>query len=419
MKWDAPDGHEQDVTLTLEVKESSAGPTICTQTIELRTIRPYIVRVKFVDDFWDEEQHIPENGGEDEPEFDSIAGKNGPVCYVRHRGMQVELDLAGDVNSDAKNHLKKRTRIKVTAKALYDGNTENQFNEDAIDDNTEDWTNRDYDTVSIESGDNVPDEIAEYEDFRIQWTFKVKDSSQNWIVAYEETSACGYSQETIHKESAGIRTYGLYLTYAPHKFSDENEFKKLILDYACNWADGNNQKEPVITDLLSNGFDSHYTWVGDCYELASDFVRLSRTLGIQAQMHFWGASGYTTTTWNEPPYNPFAIGDMLAMRTVNITPVGCAAGRRTWGFHQWSSANGKTRDPSTGGTFNGDWGDYEDHLFETATPPGGYLRVTAVDAAGNPTAAVWDANRPGQTQGCEANATSGSGKLWDWRGPDR
>lgn len=421
VKWDAPDGHEQDIELSLEIKESTSGPTICAKTADLKTIRPYIIRVKFVDDFWDEEQHLLENGSESDPEFDATTGTKGPVCYVRDRGMQVELDLAGDENNDSDNDLTERTEIKVTAKAVYDGGTENEFNEDFIDDDTEDWSTEDYSTVDIESDDNVPNEVAEYEDFEMRWAFKVKDSSGNWIVAYEDTAGCGYSQKTEHKETSGGKTYGLYLTYDGHKFDDDADFKKLILDYACNWSDGQNNKEPIITDLLNNGFNAHYTWVGDCFKLASDFVRLCRTLGINAGTRFWGASNYTTATWNEPPYNTtWAVDDMLAMRTIHITPVGSTgSARHEWGFHQWAEANSKTRDPSAASTFDGGWGAYEDYLFETADPPGGYWRVTSVDATGNPTAAQWEANHPGRTYGCEPNGVYGSGKFWSWRGPDR
>jgi hypothetical protein len=425
VKWDAPDGHEQDVTLTLEVKESASGPTICTETVELKTIRPYVVGVKFVDDwiwpFPGNEQQIAD--GRD-PEYDAtpdaVGGvKSYPVCYEKDTDLQVEVDLGGDIDDDGDNHLKKKTQIKVAGKLYYDGAEKGDLDEDSIDDDTEDWSTADYSTVDMHTGANFPDEVTEFEDFKMRWIFKVKDSSGNWVVAYEDTAGCGYSHETEHKETAGGRTFGLYLIYDDHEFANDADFRKLPLDYGCEWADGKNTKETIITDLLSNGFVAHYTWVGDCYRLASDFVRLCRTLGISADTHFWGASAYTTTTWNEAPYDPFAVDDMLGMRTINITPVGGALGSHVWGFHQWAFANGKTRDPSAGTTFAGDWEDYEDHLFETTDPPGGYRRVTAVDLLGNPTAAVWEGNQPGRTDGCEPNGTFGSGRFWDWRGPDR
>ncbi len=101
VKFDAPDGHEQNVTLTLEIKENAGGNAFHTETVDLKTIRPYLIRVKFVND-----QHIPGNCSVNEPEFDATQTpvRNGPICYVRDSSMQVELDIAGNKTDDSDNN---------------------------------------------------------------------------------------------------------------------------------------------------------------------------------------------------------------------------------------------------------------------------------------------------------------------------
>ena len=119
VKWDAPDGHQQSVTLKLEIKTSAYGTIVCTETVELMTVQPSVVRVRFVDDFWNEEQQISNEGGGGDPEFDAISGMKYPVCYVMKRGMQVQVDLAGQKDNDSVNNLTKKTEIRISATAVY------------------------------------------------------------------------------------------------------------------------------------------------------------------------------------------------------------------------------------------------------------------------------------------------------------
>ena len=166
VKWDAPSEKKNDIKITLSVLESPGGPLICKVPIDLTTIRPYVVRLKFVDDFWNEEQHIHYDESdlyfdpyvpvdEDDPEYDQIVERSYAVCYVMKRGMQVEVDLAGDHKNDGINNLTMKTRIKIKAVAEYAQN-KNEFTEDEIDENTKYWHLKDYEVVEIESYDNIP-----------------------------------------------------------------------------------------------------------------------------------------------------------------------------------------------------------------------------------------------------------------------
>lgn len=406
VKWDAPDGHQQSVTLKLEIKTSAYGTIVCTETVELMTVRPYVVRVKFVDDFWNEEQQISDGG---DPEFDAVAGKSYPVCYVMKRGMQVQVDLAGQKDNDSVNNLTKKTEIRISATAVY-GGIENKFDEDSMDEKTEDWSAKDYDTVEIESDDNVPDKVTEYEDFEMHWTIKVKNSSGAWIPAYKR-SGRDYSQMTEHYEpGTGGKNYGLYLIYDVQKCVTLTAFKKEVLDYACNWANGKNEEESIITDLLANGFSAHYVYNLDCRNLSSDFVHLCRNLGIVAETHFWGNSSFNSN--GSAQLRRWEINDMLNMASMPISTVGNPGTQRwVWSFHQWASANGKTRDPSAGKSFDGDWREYEDFIFEKRDPPGGYERVMSLIST------WWDPNQPGQSTGCESHGVSGPGMFSGWSGP--
>lgn len=395
VKWDAPDGHEQDVTLTLEVKPSASGAAICTEIVELRTIRPYVVRVKFVDDFWNEEQQIADNGSETDPEFDATTGKSGPVCYVMHRGMQTQVDIAGEKDDDSVNNLKKKTPIKLSAKAAY-GGIENQFDEDSMDDNTENWSAEDYSTVEIESADNVPEKVTEYEDFEMHWTFKVKNSSGSWITAYEEET--GYSQKTVHKETAGGKTYGLYLTYDVHQFDDDADFKKLILDYACNWADGKNTPNDIRNDIISNGFGT-YVYDYNCHILSASFVRACLTVGLEAKQHVWTrpqswlAGMGALAELYDGPNATWSDDDTYLMKSY---PIGGTA--YEWTFHAWAESDSVIYDPSAeaaggdGTPSSGSWGAYEDDCFDD------YRYIT--DASATPMAlSGWVDNPAGHSSG--------------------
>jgi len=391
VKWDAPDGHEQNITLTLEVKIGES--IVCTDTVELKTIRPYVVRVKFVDDFWNEEQQISDGG---DPEFDAISGKNFPVCYVMHRGMQVQVDLAGSKTDESVNNLTRQTKIRIRAKAKY-GGIENQFDDDSADENTENWSTSDFNTVEIESDDNVPNMVREYEDFEMQWTFEVKNSSSEWISSYQEET--NYSQKTIHKESAGGKTYGLYLIYDVHKFSDDSYFKKLTLDYACHWADGKSLTKNILQAEL-DGFNTDYQYVagGNCYYLSKDFCNVSKCLGIDATMHRWNA------------VNDGRVGYMKVMYPNQFDPCGATSwtdfknwfgdGSNSsfhgWSFHAFTEADGAIYDPSAHTKQTGTWRKYEDICFDKYSRCEKLLPLSSY---------IWDKNKPGQSKGCEARAT--------------
>jgi hypothetical protein len=395
--WDAPDDHLKDITLTLEVKASAGAPVLCTETVDLRTVRPYVIRVKFEDDTWffNEEQQIADGN---DPEYD--AGVAYPVCYRKNTGMQLEADVAGDKTNNSINDLIKKTKIKVTAEAVYGGIT-NPYDEDTVDGDTEDWSGSNF-PIDIESDNAVPDEVAEYEDFEMHWTFKVKNSSGNWVTAYEEQT--GYSQKTIHKQTAGGKTYGLYITYASEKFSNNSEFRKLPLDYACTWTAGQNAPDDIRSDLMTNGFVAHYAWNYQCHLLASDFVRMCKSLGIQGSLHNWASNA-------SPPPRPANAGDMCYQRTVAFDPVGGinGYGQYEWSWHQWAESGGDQYDPSANAIHAGGWGGYEDAAFSD------YYRC--VTGPPTPTYA-WEANQPGQSQGCESRGIHSKPAMEPWYGPN-
>lgn len=176
-----------------------------------------------------------------------------------------------------------------------------------------------------------------------------------------------------------------------------------ILDYACTWANGATTKEGVCSNILSNGYSNHYTWNGDCMMLASDFVRLVNTQGINGSQHYWGSLG---------SYG--AIGDMAYQRTKVIDPVGAAWGNQAidWSWHQWAEAEGAQRDPSAAASVVGNWGVYEDYLF--------WKYKEIIDD--NPYDWNWVNNQVGQILGCEAPGHrnyNSNPTLYPWRGPDR
>ncbi len=417
VKWDAPDGHKTDVTLTLEIMGSDAGPVIRTKKVKLKTIRPYVVRVRFVDDtyFFDEEQQIADGAGaEANPEFDAIAGKNSPVCYIMKCGMETEVDVAGDKTSDSTNNLSVKTPIRITTVATY-GGISNKFDETTFEDNTDKWSTEDYDEISLESDDNLPKKVFEYEDFEMHWTFKVKRSSGDWVNAYEEET--GYSQKTEHKETAGGRTYGLYTIYDDHKFNDDADFKKLTLDYACKWAKGESSENPILNAILSLGFEGeyHYTTGGNCWYLAKEFDHASKALGIESKLHKWSRLA-----------TPSNIGDMVTMYPNRFEPVGpltwalwqASAGdgslwHHGWGYHEWVEANGIIFDPSAGVKQPGSWGKYEDKCFDHY-----YKLKTAAPLL----TFEEQKNQKGQSVGCESDShrIHIDGDTWpipDFKGP--
>jgi hypothetical protein len=176
-----------------------------------------------------------------------------------------------------------------------------------------------------------------------------------------------------------------------------------ILDYACTWASGTTTSSGVCSDILSNGFGNHYTWNMDCHRLASDFVRLVSTQGINASQHRWASKG---------GYG--VIDDMAYQKTNVIDPVGAiwGSGQIDWSWHQWAEADGAQRDAAAAVSLPGSWGVYEDHLFAQ------YKKI----ANNAPYTYQWMANQNGQSMGCEAPAHrdyNSNPTLHNWRGPDR
>ena len=176
-----------------------------------------------------------------------------------------------------------------------------------------------------------------------------------------------------------------------------------ILDYACTWANGATTKEKVCTDMLTNGFSNHYTWDMDCHRLASDFVSLVSTQGINASQHRWASKGHYGI-----------VGDMAYQRTKAIDPVGPSWGYQQidWSWHQWAQAEGAQRDAAAAVSLTGNWGAYEDDLFAE------YKKIEKT----SPYEYKWMNNQPGQSLGCEALAHrtyTSSPSLYPWRGPDR
>ena len=398
VKFDAPDGHEQNVTLTLEIKENVNGTAFHTETVDLKTIRPYVIRVKFVDDtsFFDDEQHLLENGSENDPEYDAKAGKNCPICYIRNCFMKVELDIAGNKTDDSGNNLTKKTEIKVTGLASYDNWTGIDFETTIIDDNTENWVLKDYhgqNIIALAANLRLNDEVAEYEDFKMLWSFKVKNSSGQWVLAYEETQGLDYSHETEHKETGSYITYGMYLINSYNKFTLPADFKKLTLEYACGWAEGQNSENDILQDILNcMKYTYHYTTLGNCWWLAKDFDHACKALGINSKLHRWEGNGSS-------------IGDMYKMYPYEFSPIGpltweewrAAAGNGEgqndgWIYHVFVEADGDIYDPSAGVKNAGSWLNYETDCFKK------YSRIIQTD----PRVIEWEDNQPGISLGCES-----------------
>ena len=177
-----------------------------------------------------------------------------------------------------------------------------------------------------------------------------------------------------------------------------------ILEYASSWASGKSDANSICIDILSNGFNAHYTWNMDCHMLSSDFVRLVTSLGISASLHRWSSKNQN-------------IGDMCYQRTKSIDPVGptWGQGQIEWAWHQWAEAASSQRDPSANTSLPGGWGGYEDNLFTQYLEKIGSYQYQ------------WVANQSGQSSGCEApehryyyySSSAPWTLLYDWRGPDR
>ena len=245
VKWNA-DAAEDVGTITLAVKTAAKGTTIRSLPIKLRDVRPYVVLVKFEDDNWAGYEEDIADGAEFQ--YDAITAPHttmrAPVCYVMGHNMQVEFDVAGSEKDETVNGLSAATEIEIVPMARYGGGTKSlTFKEKTIDGSrTTDWSQDDTSELESETSGAagiVGNEVIEYEDFAMEWQFKVQNSAGAWVDAWPEP---GY-QTTIICETSGDRNYGVYLIYAKHKCADA-QFKKAYLDDAVLWA----RKNPVSDD---------------------------------------------------------------------------------------------------------------------------------------------------------------------------
>jgi hypothetical protein len=259
---------------------------------------------------------------------------------------------------------------------------------------------------------NLPDVVVEYEDFVIEWTFKVMNSSGDWVAAYTEDGQA-HSQGTHHLEiHPGDRDYGLFVTYDTHKFANAADFIKDTLAYACEYARGENSPDPMRQALMDNGFpasgSSTYQYLdgGNCHILASAYARMCQSLGIVASLRRWSAATDDTV-----------VGNCVRMYPKEFDPAGSMtwAGFQSsfptgWGWHQWVESGGKQYDPSAGRVLTGNWGAYEDECFsnDPGNPNHNYYKI--VDP---PPTAVWVAGESGREQGC----TDSEPTLEPWRAP--
>jgi hypothetical protein len=236
----------------------------------------------------------------------------------------------------------------------------------------------------------VPSSIGKY-DFNWNWTITAIPCNTSAYVANTVTNTTHHCCYVLYDEPQ-----------AP-----EASPKTDILDYACEWAYGSTTENQVCTNILSNGFNQHYTWDYQCHKLASDFVRLVSSLGITAYLHRWA---------RKDPYYA-SEGQMIAQKTIVFDPVGPTHGNRDfyWSFHQWAEAASYQRDPSANKSVAGNWGAYEDYVYAE------YEKVISQYPYSE-----WVNNQDGQSSGCEAPGNrdyyeypGSDWILYTWMGPSR
>ena len=195
----------------------------------------------------------------------------------------------------------------------------------------------------------------------------------------------------------------LYVTLAD-PVSPEQKPHIGILDFACRWGVNANTEGMMASKLLLNGFRRHYIWNFDCHRLASDFVRMSASVGIPGRLHRWSSKF-------SPDDSGATVGSMVYQRTRAIDPVGgLYNGVVEWSWHQWAEVASSQCDPSAAVLMAGSWGTYEDYLFTH------YQEVVAPL-----TLLQWVGNNAGQSVGCERfpdNCLYDSCTPLMWRGPD-
>lgn len=173
-----------------------------------------------------------------------------------------------------------------------------------------------------------------------------------------------------------------------------------ILGYACKWADGDANISTASRSIL-NGMADHYTYGGgNCSLLASDFVRLVRSLGGNAAMRSWAAYNVTQAGYYF----------MVDQRTISVDPIGDLYGEGPRGirFHSWAEVATGTRDPSFNLIRSGNWTDYEDYLYDSYE----YCNMAEGCNTNEPSVATQD-NQPGQDTGCEDYQSTPPKALYD------
>ena len=305
--------------------------------------------VSFLDFYAGDEHDIY---GVSDPVWKRVSNPDNPACYTKYKFIKVGGKFWASEN------LTYSTKIYVD---LQDQSTGWTFLSNEI--TVKNWPSARSDHRSTE---RLADQIAAQE-YTFKWRYKVPPPGANTWIDMANTSG-------PHK---------VYTVFEAPK-APEAPPKKYILDYACTWADSATTKAGACSDILSNGFASHYTWDYNCHRLSSDFVRLVASLGVNASQHNWSSKGAT------------AVDYMYYRRTRTFDPVGSAHGSSVyqWAWHQWGEAEGGQYDPSAGASLGGSWGGYEDDFFTH------YQKVTQLV----PLQLQWVANQSGQSSGCEAPA---------------
>jgi hypothetical protein len=355
------------------------GSTVCTKDRTIKTVLPEVIKLS-----WRNDHLLLEGSSGNSPITDPVwekplggsVTKDKPVAYTKSSSARAELVII------APDELTHPTSVQVGGV----GNKENFYAAGAI---FHRWVWDPGELIVISSP--LYDSVNIYDKLIVKWRYRVKKLD-------------GGRGEWVEMNTS---SHLLYITLAKPKLPEINPHVEII-DYACRWARNEMTTESVCSAIINNGFNKHYTWVGNCHRLSSDFIRLISSLGISGQQHRWKSKYFY-------PYGSPHIGAMVEQRTISFTPVGNnSAGVIEWWWHQWAEAGGKQRDPSAALSYSGRWGDYEDYLFIH------YRECIGTNTT--PYQTRWVKNQPGQSVGCEVYPTNCeylSGTLTKWLGPDR
>lgn len=361
---------------TIKVKlEVTIGGTTCEKIRTIEAVLPEVTRLSWKNDHALLEGASGSSAITDPVWVKTLGGgvtKNKPGAYTKDGYATAELEIEGD------SPLTHSASVQVKG----DGNTENFAAQGATFHNWT-WSSGE---LQLESSPLYAS-VNFYDTLDVTWYYRVEKLAGGWGDWVEMNESTHLLYTTLTTPTSPEAT--------PHE---------VIIDYACRWAANASTAGGVCSDLLNNGFGAHYTWVGNCNVLSSDFIRMLGSLGISGQQHRWRSKYFY-------PYGSPHIGAMVEQRTISFTPVGGSAGAIEWWWHQWAEADSQQRDPSAASSRAGGWGDYEDYLFTH------YRECT-----GTPYVTQWVPNQSGQSSGCEAypaNCEYLSGPLADWLGPNR